>query len=79
MSSSQHRKVEWTCASLLATLKPSFKDIVLYFFKELLSIPYMDGKLEISSFYPNFNTKNAIYSFRYGSKSTQWSNLADFL
>jgi len=38
---------------LLADFKLYFKHIILFYLNELLSIPYMDGKLDISNFQLN--------------------------
>jgi hypothetical protein len=38
---------------LLAYLKLDFKHVILSHLDELLSVSYMDGKLEMSSFQPN--------------------------
>jgi len=38
---------------LLTYLKLDFKHVILSHLDELLSLPYMDGKLEKSSFYSN--------------------------
>jgi hypothetical protein len=45
----------WTRASLLANFKFDFKHVVFFFMDELMSLPYMDEKLEMSSFQPKFN------------------------
>jgi len=42
--------MEWTYVSLQVDLKSEFKDVVLYCLDELLGLPYIDGKLEMSSF-----------------------------
>jgi hypothetical protein len=49
MSSSQHKKMGWTHASLLAEFKFDFKHVVFSSLEELLDLPYMNGKLEMSS------------------------------
>jgi len=42
----------------LVDFSPDFKHVVLSFLDELLNLPYMVGKPEVSSFQPNLNGRN---------------------
>jgi hypothetical protein len=55
ISLSQHSKIGWTHASLIAYFKLDFKDFVFSYTNELLSLPYMDGKIKMSNFQFNLN------------------------
>ena len=65
MLSSQHGKMGRTCISLLVDFLPKFKHVILSILDVLLDLPYMDEKLEMSSFQPNLNRSKILYVASY--------------